>query len=162
RDAAHVGIRHARHRSPQTQRPTVGGHPSKGNPTLAVRGQLDDRTGSTVSRLSCVLHESTRTSSFLVQDFVRTPDGEIPTDSQGNAALRPEVGRARPQAPDTTENNTKSQTGPVPVPEDRPFPPRAEAAERSRRARPRRRVTPPDAESDVGDKTMYTSSHPTR
>src|SRR5690606_3176463 len=73
RDAAHVGIRHARHRSPQTQRPTVGGHPSKGNPTLAVRGQLDDRTGSTVSRLSCVLHESTRTSSFLVQDFVRTP-----------------------------------------------------------------------------------------
>src|SRR5690606_22172148 len=61
-------IRHARHRSPQTQRPTVGGHPSKGNPTLAVRGQLDDRTGSTVSRLSCVLHESTRTSSFLVQD----------------------------------------------------------------------------------------------
>src|SRR5690554_5914752 len=66
-------IRHARHRSPQTQRPTVGGHPSKGNPTLAVRGQLDDRTGSTVSRLSCVLHESTRTSSFLVQDFVRIP-----------------------------------------------------------------------------------------
>src|SRR5690606_27916261 len=73
RDAAHVGIRHALHRSPQTQRPTVGGHPSKGNPALAVRGQLDDRTGSTVSRLSCVLHESTRTSSFLVQDFVRTP-----------------------------------------------------------------------------------------